>query len=150
MGNGEKLAGLVSVALISLAALLAAIYNGQPPNWGPTGDVLIELAFGAGAAVAAAFFIVQRTKAAFPNFGGTALFVYHLALAVLLGPLAYVGLVALNLTDVSERGAIMVATTAVAGGKAVWEAYKNTSPKEKVRQVQKARQLLRKVESGEF
>jgi len=134
MGNTEKLSVLFVAALVSVAAILASLYNGTVPDWGPIGELLTEFVSGTGAA-AAAFVVVQRVKAWRPDFSGTPLFVFHLVLACVLGPLSYVGLVALNLTEVTERGALVVAGVTFATGKAVYQLYKEHSPVEKERQL---------------
>lgn len=136
MGNTEKLAALFVAALVALAGIAAASFSGEAPDWGPVGELLTELASGAGAG-AAAFVAVERIKVWWPQWSGERLFWTHLVLAVGLGPLAYAGLVALNLTEVTSRGAMLVAGAAFTTGKIVFEQYKK-SPKEKARQLEKA------------
>lgn len=136
MGGTEKIAALFVAALIAVAGIVAAVYAGETPDWGPVGALLTEISSGVGAG-AAAFVIIERVKAWWPQWSGDRLFYTHLTLAVLLGPLAYAGLVALNLTEVTSRGAMMVAGASFATGKIVFQQYKK-SPAEKARQLEKA------------
>lgn len=149
MPNTEKMAALFVAALMGAAAIIAAIYAGEQPDWGPIGELLTELSSGVGAGVAA-FVIIERVKSWKPHFGGDPLFYTHMALAVLLGPLAYIGLVALNLTEVTQRGAVMVAGAAFLTGKTVFQQYKK-SPKEQERQLVKAVETVKSAQlSGQI
>jgi hypothetical protein len=141
----EKLAALFVGALIAAAGILAAIYAGEQPDWGPIGELLTELASGAGAG-AAAFVVVERIKTWWPQWSGERLFWTHLGLAVVLGPLAYGGLVWLNLTEVTSRGAMLVAGAAFTTGKIVYQKYKN-SPKEQARQLVKAVETVKTAQA---
>lgn len=127
MGNTEKLSLMFTAFVLGLAGVLVAVYQGGQPDWGPLGDLLTELTTAAGAGTAS-FVIMQHVKKAMPGASSKALFLTHLAIVAIMAPAAWLGLVALNLTELTERGAIVVAGVAFAAAKLVYQQYKDAHP----------------------
>lgn len=126
MGMTAKMATLVGTALLGLVGVAAAFYAGDRPDWAPVAALLWEL-ITAGAAGALSFPIMEKLKSLsfMANANKLVQSYVHVGIATVLGPLAWVGLIALDLTEVSPRGAMMVAAVAFGTGKQIWQHYKN-------------------------
>lgn len=128
MGQTEKMAALVGSALLGLIGVAAAFYAGDKPDWAPVAELLWEL-LSAGAAGALSFPIMEQIKNLAPQMSKLAQSYVHVFIATILGPLAWFGLIALDLTEVSPRGAMMVAAVAFGTGKQIWAHYKDKQAK---------------------
>src|SRR4028118_658249 len=111
MGQAERLAKLFIVVLLSLAGIATAIYQGGSPDLQPIAQLLTELVT-AGSAGIVVRYLVDKLKARFPGISPLSRYWVAMALSASISPAAYLGLVALRLTELTEKGAIMAVTAA--------------------------------------
>jgi hypothetical protein len=128
MGKSEKLGALFIAAIISLGGILVALYQGTPREWGAVGDLLAELITSGGAGTAV-YISTQRLKQWKPNLSSNFHFWFSMVLSLLLAPAAWLALVALSLTELSERGAIMAVGAAISTAKVIYQQHKEGAKK---------------------
>jgi hypothetical protein len=124
----DRLKTKMGAALLGLLMLLVAWYTGEQPDWQPVSDLLVEFT-AAGVTGVVTFPVMQWLKGKNnQTWVGKLDSLYqsyiHIVMATLLSVGAYVALVELGITEVSQRGAAMMALATVATGKQVWQHYK--------------------------
>ena len=119
-----RVSRLFMAAALSLAGIAVALYQGHNPDLDAIAQLLTELASATTAGIVVRW-AVDKIKGQFPNISPVNRYRIAMALSGTISPLAYLVLVVLGLTPLTEHGAILAVTAAFATATTIHKEMQN-------------------------